>query len=162
MGTGSDIDTGTPHSFCCILSVLLLHLLALFAAPPHSSRCTLSLILLAPSHSSCWYPLIHPAGTLSLILLHPFILVHPLTHSAGILQPGVLLVEEAGELLEAHVLTSVHAETQQLIMIGDHKQLRPKVDSYRPSAESGQGLNLNVRRGVGGPPASRVSEAAAC
>ena len=62
----------------------------------------------------------------------------------------VLLVEEAGELLEAHVLTSVHAETQQLIMIGDHKQLRPKVDSYRPSAESGQGLNLNVRRGVGG------------
>ena len=135
-GTLSLILLAPSHSFCW--------------HPLTHSAFTLSLILLVPSHSSCWHPLTHSAGTLSLILLHPFILVHPLTHSAGILQPGVLLVEEAGELLEAHVLTSVHAETQQLIMIGDHKQLRPKVDSYRPSAESGQGLNLNVRRGVGG------------
>jgi hypothetical protein len=40
---------------------------------------------------------------------------------------GVVLVEEAGELLEAHVLTSLTSATQHLIMIGDHKQLRPKV-----------------------------------
>ncbi|GFH22994.1 uncharacterized protein HaLaN_20538, partial [Haematococcus lacustris] len=41
------------------------------------------------------------------------------------LQPGVLLVEEAGELLEAHVLTSLSTKTKHLVLIGDHKQLRP-------------------------------------
>jgi superfamily I DNA and/or RNA helicase len=46
---------------------------------------------------------------------------------AGSVRPGVVLVEEAGELLEAHVLTSLGTEARHLIMIGDHKQLRPKV-----------------------------------
>lgn len=36
-------------------------------------------------------------------------------------QPGVLLVEEAGEILEAHVLTALSRSTKQLILIGDHK-----------------------------------------
>jgi hypothetical protein len=40
---------------------------------------------------------------------------------------GIVLVEEAGELLEAHVLTSLSPSTKHLILIGDHKQLRPKV-----------------------------------
>lgn len=35
--------------------------------------------------------------------------------------PGVLLVEEAGEILESHVLTALAKETKQLILIGDHK-----------------------------------------
>jgi hypothetical protein len=35
--------------------------------------------------------------------------------------PGVLLVEEAGEILESHVLTSMAPQTKQLILIGDHK-----------------------------------------
>ena len=35
--------------------------------------------------------------------------------------PNVLLVEEAGEILESHVLTSLGPETSQLILIGDHK-----------------------------------------
>jgi hypothetical protein len=35
--------------------------------------------------------------------------------------PDVLLVEEAGEILECHVLTALGAETKQLILIGDHK-----------------------------------------
>jgi len=35
--------------------------------------------------------------------------------------PGVLLVEEAGEILESHVLTAMGDKTQQLILIGDHK-----------------------------------------
>lgn len=33
----------------------------------------------------------------------------------------VLLVEEAGEILESHVLTALGPQTTQLIMIGDHK-----------------------------------------
>jgi len=56
--------------------------------------------------------------------------------------PGVLLVEEAGEILEAHILTSLGPNTQQLIMIGDHKQLRPKC-SYELSVEQGDGFDLN-------------------
>ncbi|KXZ51993.1 hypothetical protein GPECTOR_10g1015 [Gonium pectorale] len=59
-------------------------------------------------------------------------------------EPGVVLVEEAGELLEAHVLTSLGPRTKQLIMIGDHKQLRPKVECWPLSVQSGHGHDLNV------------------
>jgi AAA domain len=56
--------------------------------------------------------------------------------------PGIVLVEEAGEILEAHILTSLGPHTEQLIMIGDHKQLRPKC-SYELSVEQGDGFDLN-------------------
>jgi hypothetical protein len=56
--------------------------------------------------------------------------------------PGIVLVEEAGEILEAHILTSLGPHTEQLIMIGDHKQLRPKC-SYKLSVEQGDGFDLN-------------------
>ena len=36
-------------------------------------------------------------------------------------RPGILLVEEAGEILESHILTALRPETRQLILIGDHK-----------------------------------------
>lgn len=36
-------------------------------------------------------------------------------------KPGVLLLEEAGEILESHVLTSLSAHTKHVVMIGDHK-----------------------------------------
>lgn len=55
----------------------------------------------------------------------------------------VLLVEEAGEILESHILTALGKETEQMILIGDHKQLRPKVNSYRLSVEKGEGYDLN-------------------
>ena len=35
--------------------------------------------------------------------------------------PGVLLVEEAGEILESHILTALSQEVNQMILIGDHK-----------------------------------------
>lgn len=56
--------------------------------------------------------------------------------------PGVVLVEEAGEILEAHILTSLGPHTEQLIMIGDHEQLRPKC-LHELSVEQGDGFNLN-------------------
>jgi hypothetical protein len=58
------------------------------------------------------------------------------------ISPGVLLVEEAGEILESHILTALGPETKQLILIGDHKQLRPKVH-YDLSVEKGDGYDLN-------------------
>ncbi|TVY43950.1 NFX1-type zinc finger-containing protein [Lachnellula occidentalis] len=56
--------------------------------------------------------------------------------------PGVVLVEEAGEILESHILTALGPQTQQLILIGDHKQLRPKC-SWPLSVEQGDGFDLN-------------------
>jgi AAA domain len=56
--------------------------------------------------------------------------------------PDVLLVEEAGEILESHVLTALGSETDQLILIGDHKQLRPKAH-HDLSVEKQDGYDLN-------------------
>lgn len=55
----------------------------------------------------------------------------------------VLLVEEAGEILESHVITALGEKTTQLILIGDHKQLRPKVANYELTVERGEGYDLN-------------------
>ncbi|KAG2138479.1 P-loop containing nucleoside triphosphate hydrolase protein [Suillus clintonianus] len=57
--------------------------------------------------------------------------------------PDVLLVEEAGEILESHVLTAMSENTSQMILIGDHKQLRPKVNNYKLTVEKGDGFELN-------------------
>lgn len=54
-----------------------------------------------------------------------------------------VLVEEAGEILEAHILTALSPTTKQLILIGDHKQLRPKYKNYDLSVEKGEGYDFN-------------------
>lgn len=57
---------------------------------------------------------------------------------------GVIIIEEAGEVLEGHVLSALQADsTKHLIMIGDHKQLRPKVENYTLSTVSGHGYDLD-------------------
>ena len=58
-------------------------------------------------------------------------------------KPGIVLVEEAGEVLESHILTALSRETKQLVMIGDHLQLRPKVKNYALTIERGDGFDLN-------------------
>ncbi|RGP72651.1 hypothetical protein FLONG3_6659 [Fusarium longipes] len=58
--------------------------------------------------------------------------------------PDVILVEEAGEILEAHIISAMSASVKQLILIGDHKQLRPKVGNYFLTKEKGEGYDLNV------------------
>ena len=60
------------------------------------------------------------------------------------LRPKIVLLEEAAEVLEAHVLTSLSSSTQQLIMIGDHEQLRPKVDNFLLQVHSESGFNLDI------------------
>ncbi|KAJ4494825.1 P-loop containing nucleoside triphosphate hydrolase protein [Lentinula edodes] len=61
-------------------------------------------------------------------------------HEVGI---NVLLVEEAGEILESHVITALSSSIEQVILIGDHKQLRPKVNNYNLTVEKGDGYDLN-------------------
>eukprot|EP00892_Ulva_mutabilis_P006560 jgi/Ulvmu1/4276/UM197_0003.1 len=55
-----------------------------------------------------------------------------------------VLVEEAAEIVEAHVIAALPATARRLIMIGDHKQLRPKVNQYGLQVQSGKGHDLNV------------------
>ncbi|KAI1208325.1 P-loop containing nucleoside triphosphate hydrolase protein [Annulohypoxylon truncatum] len=57
--------------------------------------------------------------------------------------PGIIIVEEAGEILESHILAAMGPSTKQLIQIGDHKQLRPKVKNYSLTVEVGHGYDLN-------------------
>ena len=42
----------------------------------------------------------------------------------------VLIVEEAAEVLDCQIITSLSEHTEHLILIGDHKQLRPKINDY--------------------------------
>ena len=46
------------------------------------------------------------------------------------LRPKIIIIEEAAEVLESHVITTLTASTQQVIMIGDHQQLCPKPNDY--------------------------------
>ena len=65
------------------------------------------------------------------------------SHDLQAASRDVLLVEEAGEILESHILTALGPKTQQLVLIGDHKQLRPKVNNHLLSVEKGEGYDLN-------------------
>ncbi len=49
----------------------------------------------------------------------------------------IVVCEEAAEVLEAHILASLSPQSEQLILIGDHEQLRPKV-------EVGQAMGMHV------------------
>ena len=42
----------------------------------------------------------------------------------------IMMCEEAAEVLESHIVAILTKKCQQLILIGDHKQLRPKSTSY--------------------------------
>ena len=46
------------------------------------------------------------------------------------LQPAIVVVEEAAEVLEPQLLAALGPWVKHLIMIGDHQQLRPPVESY--------------------------------
>lgn len=60
------------------------------------------------------------------------------------IRPNVIIIEEAAEILEANVITAINQYAEKLIMIGDHKQLRPKLESYNLRVDSGKGINFDV------------------
>ena len=51
-------------------------------------------------------------------------------HILHLVKPRIVIVEEAAEVLESHIVSALNAGTQHLILIGDHKQLRPKPNEY--------------------------------
>lgn len=46
------------------------------------------------------------------------------------IRPKIIIVEEAAEVLESHIVTTINSNCQHLILIGDHKQLRPTPTVY--------------------------------
>ncbi|KAL9094192.1 MAG: hypothetical protein Q9165_003607 [Trypethelium subeluteriae] len=52
------------------------------------------------------------------------------------LHSKVLICEEAGEVLEAHLLTALLPSIEQAIFIGDPQQLRPQIQNYELSREN--------------------------
>nr|XP_018668369.2 NFX1-type zinc finger-containing protein 1 isoform X1 [Ciona intestinalis]XP_026691317.1 NFX1-type zinc finger-containing protein 1 isoform X1 [Ciona intestinalis] len=52
----------------------------------------------------------------------------------------VVLVEEAGEVLEGHIVASLPKTTEHLILIGDHQQLKPPTTVYELALK----MNLDV------------------
>jgi len=58
----------------------------------------------------------------------------------------VVLCEEAGEVLEAHILSALIPSVQHLIQIGDHQQLRPQINDHNLSVESHQGKHYQLDR----------------
>ena len=53
-----------------------------------------------------------------------------------------IIVEEAAEVLESHVLSLLTRNTKKLILIGDHKQLKPK--PYNFELESKYNFNVSM------------------
>ena len=45
-------------------------------------------------------------------------------------KPKIIIVEEVAEVLESHIITTLNKNCQHLILIGDHKQLRPNPTVY--------------------------------
>ncbi|GES84016.1 P-loop containing nucleoside triphosphate hydrolase protein [Rhizophagus clarus] len=62
--------------------------------------------------------------------------------------PKIIICEEAGEVLEAHILCALTSSTQHLILIGDHNQLRPHVATYSLSMESHIGKNYQLDKSL--------------
>ena len=46
-------------------------------------------------------------------------------------KPKITVVEEAAEVYEAHIVTTLSSSAEHLILIGDHQQLRPSPHVYR-------------------------------
>ncbi|THH30127.1 hypothetical protein EUX98_g4067 [Antrodiella citrinella] len=58
-----------------------------------------------------------------------------LTELLKAIGPRVMLVEEAGQVLEAHVLGSLVPSVQHMILVGDPLQLRPTIENYSLSMD---------------------------
>ncbi|GBC02767.1 hypothetical protein RclHR1_04800007 [Rhizophagus clarus] len=79
------------------------------------------------------------------------------------INPKIIICEEAGEVLEAHILSALTPSTQHLILIGDHNQLRPHISTYSLGMDSKMGRNYQLdkslfERLVNGDRASKVEK----
>ncbi|XP_076068567.1 NFX1-type zinc finger-containing protein 1-like [Oratosquilla oratoria] len=66
-------------------------------------------------------------------------------HILQALAPRIVIVEEAAEILEAHVMAAISPSCQHLIMIGDHQQLRPSTNAFELATKYGLETSLFER-----------------
>lgn len=59
--------------------------------------------------------------------------------------PRIIIVEEAAEVLEGHVITTLSRRCEHLILIGDHQQLKPKPTVYKLARDYKLDLSLFER-----------------
>lgn len=60
------------------------------------------------------------------------------------LRSKVVVCEEAGEVLEAHLLTTLLPSVEQAILIGDHLQLRPQIQNYELQSTNPRGAQFSL------------------
>jgi hypothetical protein len=56
----------------------------------------------------------------------------------------VIICEEAGEVMEPHVLAAILPGVEHFIQIGDHQQLRPQINDFSLSLESSKGAQYQL------------------
>ncbi|CAG2194423.1 unnamed protein product [Mytilus edulis] len=59
--------------------------------------------------------------------------------------PSIFLIEEAAEIPEHHVVACLTSSCQQLIMIGDHQQLRPSYNDFKTAQQHKIDISLFER-----------------
>ena len=74
------------------------------------------------------------------------------------LQPRITIVEEAAEVLESHIVTSLTPACQHLILIGDHQQLRPNPTVYELAKDYNLDVSLFERMVKNGMPYERLRQ----
>ncbi|VDK68727.1 unnamed protein product [Litomosoides sigmodontis] len=70
----------------------------------------------------------------------------------------IVIVEEAAEVLEAHILTSIPNKCQHAILIGDHQQLRPNTAVFALAHQYNLDISLFERLFRNGFPYARLEE----
>ena len=73
------------------------------------------------------------------------------------LRPRVVIIEEAAELFEAHIISCLTEFCEHLILIGDHQQLRPNPSVYNLSVDYSLDVSLLERMIEVGVPYNRLS-----
>ncbi|CAG9821989.1 unnamed protein product [Phaedon cochleariae] len=68
-----------------------------------------------------------------------------LQSSLQVLKSPIVIVEEAAEVLEAHVISALTAHCKHLILIGDHQQLKPSAADFKIETKYRLGISLFER-----------------
>lgn len=72
--------------------------------------------------------------------------------------PRILIVEEAAEVLEAHIISAMISTVEHVVMIGDHKQLRPNPAVHELGVAYGLRISMFERLVERGLPFSQLRQ----
>ena len=73
------------------------------------------------------------------------------------IRPKIVVVEEAAEIFEPHIFTSLSPTVQQLVLIGDHQQLRPKPTYFKLEKKYDFNVSLFERLAKNGCPVQTLN-----